>query len=120
MNDNEILTERYYIYDEKRKVRRATGVFVGYFDNGKVRTGFSRCNALAGDKFDMHTGVAYAVQQSIFQNVWLKDTPANQDLWDNYVNFINRCNRYFKQKDLKVVNASSKNLRQRLVEMMNS
>jgi hypothetical protein len=99
MNANEILTERYFIYDNRRKVRRATGVFVGFFDNeaNKVRTGFSRCNVIAGDKFDMHSGVAYAVQQAIFQNVWVKDNVDNQDFWDHYINFVDRCNRYFKQ-----------------------
>jgi predicted nucleic acid-binding protein len=99
MNANEILTERYFTYDTRRKVRRATGVFVGFFDNeaNKVRTGFSRCNVIAGDKFDMHSGVAYAVQQAIFQNVWVKDNDDNQDFWDHYINFVDRCNRYFKQ-----------------------
>jgi len=99
INTNEILTERYYSYDNRRKVRKATGVFVGFFDKeaNKVRTGFSRCNLAAGDCFDMHSGVAYAVQQAIFQNVWVKDSPVNQDFWDHYINFVDRSTRYFRQ-----------------------
>jgi hypothetical protein len=99
INTNEILTERYYSYDNRRKVRKATGVFVGFFDKeaNKVRTGFSRCNIVAGDSFDMHSGVAYAVQQAIFQDVWVKDSPVNQDFWDHYINFVDRSTRYFRQ-----------------------
>ena len=99
MNANEILTERYYSYDTRRKVRKATGVFVGFFDKeaNKVRIGFSRCNIVAGDSFDMHSGVAYAVQQAIFQDVWVKDSPVNQDFWDHYINFVDRSTRYFRQ-----------------------
>jgi hypothetical protein len=51
----------------------------------------------AGDRFDMHSGVAYAVQQAIFQNVWVKDSPDNQDFWDHYINFVDRSTRYFRQ-----------------------
>jgi len=122
MKDNEILTERYFTYDNRRKIRRATGVFVSFFDKeaNKVRTGFSRCNVIAGDKFDMHSGVAYAVQQAIFQNVWVKDNADNQDFWDHYINFVDRSNRYFKQglADVPVNERGNDKIKNSLVDLI--
>lgn len=94
---NEILSERYYSY--KNGTKFPSGVFVGFYDEEakKVRTGFSRCNFVSGDKFNMEIGIAFAVQQAMFQNVFIKDKPENQDFWDHYVNFVDRSNRYFQQ-----------------------
>jgi len=95
---NEVLSERYYSY-KNSGTKFPSGVFVGFFDEEAkiVRTGFSRCNFASGDKFNMEIGIAFAVQQAMFQNTFLKDKPENQDFWDHYVNFIDRSNRYFRQ-----------------------
>jgi len=95
---NEVLSERYYSYKGNGE-KFPSGVFVGFYDEEakKVRTGFSRCNFASGDKFNIEIGIAFAVQQAMFQNVFIKDKPESQDFWDHYVNFIDRSNRYFKQ-----------------------
>ena len=94
-NDPRLLVQRHIGIDGHGNPR-PNGVFVGFKDDsGKIRTGFSRCNYLMGDKFNMEVGVNCAVAEAILPHTFLKDTPANQDLWDNYVAFIDRANRYF-------------------------
>jgi len=97
-NDPRLLVQRFMSVDNFGNPR-PKGVFVGFKDdNGKIRTGFSRCNYLAKDKFNIEVGIAYAIQEAILPNTVLKDTPENQELWDNYNAFVDRAKRYFTGK----------------------
>ena len=94
-NDPRLLVQRYMSVDEHNNPR-PKGVFVGFKDEMEnVRTGFSRCNYCMGDKFDIENGIDHAISEAILPHTFLKDNKENQDLWDNYVAFMDRAKRYF-------------------------
>lgn len=97
-NDGRMLVQRHY-YTDKNGMNRVTGVFVGFYDEvaEKVRTGFSRVNYSSGDKFNMEIGLSMAISQAVLPHQFLKDNEENQYFWDNYVAFIDRATRYFRQ-----------------------
>ena len=107
-NDRRLLVQRHY-YTDKNGNLRVTGVFVGFYDEvaEKVRTGFSRVNysprdgnnnLLPPDRFNMEVGIDLAIVEAILPSGQkIKDSEENQYFWDNYVAFIDRATRYFRQ-----------------------
>ena len=78
--------------------RQVAGLFMGMVIDKTVRTGWSRVNFHAGDKFDM------AVAKDVAHTHLLQRTPVaalanaerNASFLMQYIAFLERCNRYFK------------------------
>lgn len=78
--------------------RQVAGLFVGMVIDKTVRTGWSRVNFHAGDKFNMidaknvaHTHLLHRIPVAPMANA-----QRNADFLMQYIAFLERCNRYFK------------------------
>lgn len=83
-----------YVYDN---VRQPVGVFAATAsasNPNRVVIGWSRCNRAAGDRFDKKRGLEIAWQRSYTSS----QASIPDSMSDQYVKFLSRAQRYFKNK----------------------
>lgn len=91
-----MITQRYMETYNRRN--QAVGVFVGLVDKGVIRVGWSRVNLFKGDKFNMASGIAFAIQNMILgkEIPFMANLKKYEDFANEYENFKVRCRKYFK------------------------
>jgi hypothetical protein len=96
---NTVLVE--FVKERRNGKNNMVGTFIGFKENGSIRTGWSRCHADI-DIFDKELGVAFACQNILIP----KTVPVGRNFSKKYANFQERCSRYFK--DAKGIPSSTK------------
>jgi len=87
-----------YIYNKKNKVsknRRIVGVFTtSFINNDTVGIGWALCNR--NDSFDKVKGLSIAKGRAFKNSI----TPVPISIIGDYIKFLDRCHRYYQDKDI--------------------
>lgn len=92
-----------------------TGAFVGRVIDGVIIIGWSRVNVGMKDKFDSKEAINYANYNALMGN------PVPESMKDEYVKFVLRCKKFFKDTKVGYLKATpyDKASQQRLVRYAN-
>jgi len=88
-----------YIYKRRQGKLQKVGMFLGTVIDGKIRVGYSLC--CKTDTFDPDYALALAAVRALSPEA--DECPAS--IWEDAIEFADRCLRYFKGYDLFIPGA---------------